>query len=310
MAAAAVSEFYSQTGIVAASLGVVLDLFLLPSRSVCLEVLSPLASLTGGGVWLYRSLSETMLTQDLFRHLSMVHAQACLMRIRLPPQLKIAKSYGRLMRDSLYEDLYHIISCDPYETFSLDMEHTEQLVAPISLQIAFQYTKPAFTSKEEAGNRFELQKRLRIATVQVNISMVPAEIYEKIHSDVVVAFLMHKVMVAAKTEGVLKAAVLLQDWLIILAASYKRHVPSESFVERESFQPLIRLVYGLLRSPLLLGGFTRGTDDHQIYLQHLWTGLPPADLQRAIYPNVSSFWSLHNQVSPSVHGKVTHRYAF
>ena len=302
MAAAAVSEFYNQTGIVAASLGVVLDLFLLPSRSLCLEVLSPLASLTGGGVWLYRSLSETMLTQDLFRHLSMVHAQPCLMRIRLPSQLKIAKSYGRLIRDSLYEDLYHIISCDPYETFSLDMEHIEELVAPVTLQIAFQYTKPIFTtSTEETGSRFELQKRLRIATLQVGISMVPAEIYEKINSDVVTAFLMHKVMVAAKTEGVLKAAVLLQDWLIILAASYKRHVPSESFVERESFQPLIRLVYGLLRSPLLLGGFIRGTDDYQIYLQHLWTGLPPADLQRAIYPNVSSFWSLHNQVRASVY---------
>lgn len=219
------------------------------------------------------------------------------MRIRLPPQLKIAKSYGRLMQDPLYEDVYHVLLCDLYETFCLDMEHVADLASVVTLQIAFQYKVPVFISDKDKLPQFELQKRLRIATMQLTTTHLPREIYEQLRSEVVVNFLMHKVMVAVKAEGLLKAAVLLQDWLIILAASFAKNPPTAGpFVACEGFQPLIRLVYGLLRSPVLLGSYVNPLDDKQIFLEHVWSSLPSDELQRAIYPNLMSFWSPQDRV--------------
>ena len=298
-ASATATEFYSQTALVAASLGVVLDLFLLPSQPMCLEIMSSFSTLTGGDMWLYETLSDALLTQDLFRHLSTLHSQKCLMRVRLPAALKISKAYGRLMKDPLYDDLYHILCCDPYETYILDLEHQDVLLENVTLQVAFQYDVTVFGKTEEGKSHFEMQKRLRIATVQIGVSMKPMEIYEGIKSEVIVAFLLHKVLVAIKAEGTMKAAVLLQDWLIILAASYisdAQGTASKSFVECEFFQSLIRLVYGLLRSALLLGKYNVQNDDRSVFLQHLWQSLPPRDLQKAIYPALMSFSSLDDKV--------------
>ena len=64
------------------------------------------------------------------------------------------------------------------------------------------------------------------------------------------------------------------------------------FARAEPLQPLPRLVYALLRSPLLpeqprLNG--RAHPDAPAALRHLCASLPPRDLRCALYPTLSSF---------------------
>jgi hypothetical protein len=50
-------------------------------------------------------------------------------------------------------------------------------------------------------------------------------------------------------------------------------------------QPLPRLVYALLRSPLLSSA-AQYHSDLTAYLHHLWCCLPPHELAKAVYPGV------------------------
>ena len=64
--------------------------------------------------------------------------------------------------------------------------------------------------------------------------------------------------------------------------------PDVSFDAVEALQPVPRLVYGLLRSPVL----TQAPDHHpdlHTALRLLWTALPPEELRRAVYPLLSSY---------------------
>lgn len=294
----AVGEFYDQASIVAASLGIIIDLLLLPAKSICLDMMGSLAINTGGSIWLYPSVAEATLTQDLFRHFSLLHGQNCLLRVRVSSEVKISKSFGRLMKDPVYEDLYHVLSCDPYETFCFDLEHMEKLPPALFIQVAFQYNIPVFVHEEET-QKFELQKRLRIATIHMDALEKAEDLYKNINSEVVVQLLLHKVMIAEKAEGMLKAVVLLQDWLILLAASYEKQF-SNQLVWNPEFLPIIRMIYGLLRSPLLLGSYPCGCIDQKIFIEHMWKSLPSTDLQRALYPNLMAFNSPNTKVSVSV----------
>jgi len=287
-----ISDFYDQTALVAASIGVVLDLFVLSPYPIGLEVLSSLADHTGGGIWLYSSISDALIAQDLYRHLSMTHAHTCLLRIRHPPELKVAKSYGSLMKDPLY-DIYHILTCDPYTTFCIDLEHSDELHPIVYLQVAFQYTIPVIQSDDRG--QFELEKRLRIMTTRFETSPTMTDIVSHIREQTVTAFLTHKVLAAVKTQGTSKAAVLLQDWLIILAASFNKN-HEKNFVECDSVQPLIRLVYGMLRSQILLGSLVRPQDDLRVYTVHHVSSLPPEDARKVFYPHLMSFISPFEKV--------------
>lgn len=67
-----------------------------------------------------------------------------------------------------------------------------------------------------------------------------------------------------------------------------------------SLQMVPRLVYGLLRSDLLLGGCaTRASQDDLIFKQHLWMSLPPSHLQRAVYPSLASYLTPDEEVKVS-----------
>ena len=69
------------------------------------------------------------------------------------------------------------------------------------------------------------------------------------------------------------------------------------FAGAEQLQPLPRLAYALLRSPLLpLPGSGQGRLNRRVQhpdaaaaARHLWARLPPADLRCALYPTLSSF---------------------
>lgn len=67
----------------------------------------------------------------------------------------------------------------------------------------------------------------------------------------------------------------------------------------EGLQAIARGVFALLRSTLLLPTPADGKD-YITALQHLWSGLPPAELQRAIYPTLSSYANPDTLVCPAV----------
>ena len=61
-----------------------------------------------------------------------------------------------------------------------------------------------------------------------------------------------------------------------------------TFEDAESLQAVPRLVYALLRSPLL-GPHPARHPDTPTALHLLWSALPPEDLQTAVYPCLSSY---------------------
>ncbi len=76
--------------------------------------------------------------------------------------------------------------------------------------------------------------------------------------------------------------------------------PDVSFDAVEALQPVPRLVYGLLRSPVLTQAPGHHPDLHTA-LRLLWTALPPEELRRAVYPLLSSFTTPDVQVRLSGH---------
>lgn len=82
-----------------------------------------------------------------------------------------------------------------------------------------------------------------------------------------------------------------------------------AFEGAEALQPLARLAYALLRSPLLAegagappdeppGGAAGGAhSDAAVAVRHLCAALPPAELRRAVYPALSSYSDPDTQVS-------------
>ena len=63
------------------------------------------------------------------------------------------------------------------------------------------------------------------------------------------------------------------------------------FADSEALQPLPRLVYALLRSPLLTEGKRQKGEhpDLRAAICHLWACLPPRELRSAVYPLLYSF---------------------
>lgn len=61
------------------------------------------------------------------------------------------------------------------------------------------------------------------------------------------------------------------------------------FAGSEALQPLPRLVYALLRSPLLTERRPGQHPDLRTAVCHLWAGLPHQELRSAVYPLLSSF---------------------
>jgi hypothetical protein len=68
-----------------------------------------------------------------------------------------------------------------------------------------------------------------------------------------------------------------------------------AFEAEEALQAVPRLVYGLLRSPVLTQHKGQHPDLHT-WLHLLWTALPPNELRRAVYPMLSSYSNPDTQV--------------
>ena len=77
-----------------------------------------------------------------------------------------------------------------------------------------------------------------------------------------------------------------------------------AFEDCEAIQALPRLVYALLRSPLL--SICPGQHpDARASLQQLWTCLQPLELCRAVYPLLSSYMSPDTEASTAWAGRYT-----
>jgi protein transport protein SEC24 len=93
----------------------------------------------------------------------------------------------------------------------------------------------------------------------------------------------HCNLAGAQVEGVHEGRVLLRDWLVLFAAAAHRHLhpdlgaaelaalPADlSFPDQPMLAPLPRLVYAMLRSPLLSPGAQASAAGLPLWEQALW----------------------------------------
>ena len=97
------------------------------------------------------------------------HALSGLLRLRTSPELRVRRAYGQLTPDDQYDNLAHIICCEPAATFAFDLEYVGRgaaFEAPQSrpvVQMAFQYSQvvpaPALNNEDTPSNRTAITRR-------------------------------------------------------------------------------------------------------------------------------------------------------
>ncbi|KAL4183100.1 hypothetical protein AMTRI_Chr11g96520 [Amborella trichopoda] len=317
------TPFYKDLAAAAVQAGVCVDIFAVTNEYTDLASLKFLSIESGGSLYLYSNTDDSTLPQDIYRMLSRPYAFGCILRLRTSSEFKPGRAYGHFFPDPQYENVQHIICCDSFATYAYDFEFVSNSSfsrpseLPV-LQIAFQYTvvvpheetsKSGLTSIDK--NKHSLKRRLRIRTMQYGVAENINELYDNVDSEVVLSILVHKVISASLEQGVREGRFLLHDWLVILTAQYNdayklilhesRHPTTRvdvSFLQCPQLQPLPRLVFALLRNPLLRLHEEGVHPDYRIYLQCLFSALDPSSLNRAIYPALTSFSTPDKQAYP------------
>ncbi|PKA66827.1 Protein transport protein Sec24-like [Apostasia shenzhenica] len=289
------TPFYKDLAAVAVQAGVCVDLFAITNEYSDLASLKFLSIESGGSLFLHASTDESTLPQD----------------------------YGHFFPDPQYENVQHIICCDSFATYAYDFEfvnssgfsrHTD----PPVIQIAFQYSivvpqEDALDagSNSDARLKFFLKRRLRIRSIQYTTARDISDLYDNVVAEAVLSILVHKVILASLEQGIREGRLLLHDWLVILAAQYNdayklvQHDGGSSvgqvdisFSQCPQLQPIPRLVFALLRNPLLRFHEEGVHPDFRIYLQCLFSALEPNSLSRAIYPVLTSYATPDKQAYP------------
>ncbi|GMH12173.1 hypothetical protein Nepgr_014014 [Nepenthes gracilis] len=319
------TPFYKELAAVAVQAGVCVDIFAVTNEYTDLASLKFLSIESGGSLFLYPNTDDSTLPQDMYRMLSRPYAFNCILRLRTSTEFKLGHSYGHFSPDLQYEYVQHIICCDSYATYAYDFEfaksdgfsrHTSE---PPVLQIAFQYTvvvppEELSSSGLSSINRpkFSLKRRLRIRTVQYGTARNINELYDSVDAEVVLSILVHKVILASLEQGVREGRMLLHDWLVILTAQYNEAFQlirygsgisratdiDSSFSQCPQLQPLSRLVFALLRHPLLRLHEEGVHPDYRIFLQCLFSALEPSSLHSAVYPVLTSYTTPDKQAYP------------
>lgn len=321
------TPFYKELAALAVQAGVCVDIFAVTNEYTDLASLKFLSIESGGSLFLYSSTDDSTLPQDMYRMLSRPYAFGCILRMRTSTEFKPGHSYGHFFPDPQYENVQHIICCDSYATYTYDFEFASAdgfsrhgSEPPPMVQIAFQYTvvvppKELSNCRSLSSTRgtYALKRRLRIRTLQFATAQNISEIYDSVVPEVVLSLLVHKVILASLEQGVREGRLLLHDWLVILTAQYNNayklvqyHTGSSitsqidvSFSQCPEMQRLPRLVFALLRNPLLRLHEEGVHPDHRIYLQCLLSALEPSSLQRAVYPVLTSYSTPDQQAYPS-----------
>ncbi|OWM73650.1 hypothetical protein CDL15_Pgr026749 [Punica granatum] len=318
------TPFYKELAAVAVQAGVCVDIFAVTNEYTDLASLKFLSIDSGGSLFLYSNTDDSTLPQDMYRMLSRPYAFGCILRLRTSSEFKPGHSFGHFFPDPQYENVQHIICCDSYATYAYDFDfannvgfsrHTSE---PPVLQIAFQYTvvvpheelseqgkisDNSFTYELKLRSMYFLKRRLRIRTIQYTASQNINELYDSVDPEVVLCLLVHKVIQASLEEGVREGRMLLHDWLVILTAQYNDAYNlvqykngnalttqvDVAFSQCPQLQPLPRLVFALLRNPLLRFHEEGVHPDCRIYLQCLFSALEPSSLHCAVYPVLTSY---------------------
>ncbi|KAL9391009.1 hypothetical protein Peur_014929 [Populus x canadensis] len=319
------TPFYKDLAAVAVQAGVCVDIFAVTNEYTDLASLKFLSIESGGTLFLYSNTDDSTLPQDMYRMLSRPYAFGCILRLRTSSEFKPGHSYGHFFPDPQYENVQHIICCDSFATYAYDFDFTSATgfsryasEQPV-LQIAFQYTvvvppeelsSPRLVSASRGKHL--LKRRLRIRTLQFGTARNMNELYDNVDSEVVLSILVHKVILASLEQGVREGRMLLHDWLVILTAQYNDASKivqfknggsltaqvDVAFSQCPQLQPLPRLVFALLRNPLLRFHEEGVHPDYRIYLQCLFSALEPSSLQRAIYPVLTSYSTPDKQAYP------------
>lgn len=319
------TPFYKDLAAVAVQSGVCVDLFAITNEYTDLASLKFLSIESGGSLFLYSNTDDSTLPQDMYRMLSRPYAFNCVLRLRTSSEFKTGHSYGHFFPDPQFENVQHIICCDSYATYAYDFDfannvgfsrHTSE---PPMLQIAFQYT--VVVPPEELSNsassspsrdKYSLKRRLRIRTLRFGTARNINELYDSVDHEAVLSILVHKVISASLEQGVREGRMLLHDWLVILTAQYNDACKLVQYDQGSStaaridialsqcpqLQPLPRLVFALLRNPLLRFHEEGVHPDYRIYLQCLFSALEPSSLNRAIYPLLTSYATPDKQAFP------------
>ncbi|KAK4441295.1 protein transport protein Sec24A [Sesamum alatum] len=284
------TPFYKDLAAVAVQAGICVDLFAVTNEYTDLASLKFLSIESGGSLFLYSSTDDSTLPQDMYRMLSRPYAFNCVLRVRTSSEFKLGHSYGHFFPDPEYENVQHIICCDSFATYAYDFDfanevgfsrHSKELP---TLQIAFQYTvvvppdEPSISgSSSSKRTKYSLKRRLRIRTLQFGTAFNINEIYDSVDPEVVLSILVHEVILSSLEHGVREGRILLHEWLL---------------------QPLPRLVFALLRNPLLRFHEEGVHPDYRIYLQCLFSVLEPSSLNRAVYPLLASYDTPDKQAFP------------
>ncbi|GFZ17772.1 sec23/sec24 transport family protein [Actinidia rufa] len=319
------TPFYKDLAAVAVQAGVCVDVFAVTNEYTDLASLKFLSIESGGSLFLYSNTDDSTLPQDMYRMLSRPYAFNCILRLRTSSEFKTGHSYGHFFPDPQYENVQHIICCDSYATYAYDFDfsndvgfsrHTSE---PPMLQIAFQYT--VVVPPEELSNsgpsspsrsKHSLKRRLRIRTLQFGTARNINELFDTVDPEAVLSILVHKVISASLEQGVREGRMLLHDWLVMLIAQYNDacklvqydHGNSTTaridvtFSQCPQLQPFPRLVFALLRNPLLRFHEEGVHPDYRIYLQCLFSALEPSSLNRAVYPLLTSYVTPDKQAFP------------
>ncbi|GER33191.1 sec23/sec24 transport family protein, partial [Striga asiatica] len=262
---------------------------------------------------------------DRYRMLSRSHAFNCVLRIRTSSEFKLGHSYGHFFPDPEYENVQHIICCDSFATYAYDFDfvndagfsrHSRERP---TLQIAFQYSVVVPSdgpSLQGSGSskraKYSLKRRLRIRTVQLDTAHHISEIYDSVDPEVVLSILVHEVILSSMENGVREGRILLHEWLVNLTAQYNDAFKiaeyargnlttsqvDVAFTQCPQLQSLPRLVFALLRNPLLRFHEEGVHPDYRIYLQCLFSALEPSSLTLAIYPLLVSYETPDKQAFP------------
>ncbi|OIW08495.1 hypothetical protein TanjilG_03171 [Lupinus angustifolius] len=319
------TPFYKDLAAVAVQAGVCVDIFAVTNEYTDLASLKFLSIESGGSLFLYTSTEDSTLPQDIYRMLSRPYAFGCVLRMRTSTEFKPGNSYGHFFPDPQYENVQHIICCDSYATYAYDFvfennvgfSRTQSDVPTI--QIAFQYAVvvppvdlPDSERVSTSRTTHSLKRRLRIRTLQFGVAKNVQELYDSCDPEVMLSLLVHKVILVSLEEGVREGRILLQEWLVILIAQYNdahkliqysngssiRSQIDIVFSQSPQLQPLPRLIFALLRNPLLRFHEEGVHPDYRIYLQCLFSVLEPSSLHRAVYPVLTSYATPDKQAYP------------
>uniref|UniRef100_A0A0E0DDW3 Sec23/Sec24 trunk domain-containing protein n=1 Tax=Oryza meridionalis TaxID=40149 RepID=A0A0E0DDW3_9ORYZ len=231
--------------------------------------------------------------------------------------------YGHFFPDPQYMHVQHINCCDSFATYVYDFEFQKdsqfsRKSSPPILQIAFKYTTivhqgdtSSDVSNSVSRSKFTLQRRLRVRTIQYNITANIWDLYDFVDPDVVLTILVHQVILASLSD-VLEARIWLRDWLVNFIAQYNKAYKvvrsggtgmsdiDVDFIHCSQLQPLSRLVFAFLLSPLLQFHGQGIHPDYRTYLQCLFSALEASSLRQAICPTLISY-SSPDDVEAEVH---------